>query len=195
MPGPYDGVHIFGFLFAEAKFPLESAIETLRRSIDRENGPVFFAGLCEGAFQGFVHVAADDVPGVGELVDGLLWDAGIHTDYALESQTHKNDAAVPMGPRRNSPRFVALCRVDVNQRPTEVLQNIAVGFGDDADEYGESRTPFIGGSTVIGRFHLLIQLGADDREALDRHIEALQGIQGVDHFDVAVFEERAEPAG
>jgi hypothetical protein len=29
----------------------------LQRLIDRENGPVFYAGLCEGAFQGFVHVA------------------------------------------------------------------------------------------------------------------------------------------
>ena len=70
MPGPYEGVHAHAFLFSEDKIPVESTIENLQRLIDRENGPVFYAGLCEGAFQGFVHVAADDVPAVGELVDG-----------------------------------------------------------------------------------------------------------------------------
>jgi hypothetical protein len=186
LPGPYDGVHVFAFLFAEDKIPLQSAMETLRRSLDRENGPVFFVGPCEGAFQGFVHVAADDVPGVGELVDGLLWDAGVHTDYAVESQTHKNDAAVPMGPRRYSPRYNALCRVHTNQRPTEVLQTIAARFGDAVDEYGHSRSPFVGASTVIARYHLLVQLGDDDRTELDRHVELLSAIDGVDRIEVAV---------
>jgi hypothetical protein len=190
LPGPYDGVHVFGFLFAEDfaedELSLESVIENLRQRLDRENGPVFFAGTCVGAFQGFVHVAADDVPGVGELVDGRLWDAGIRTDYAVETKAHKNGAGILMGPTRNSPRFVAFCRVYVNQRPTLVLQNIADGFGDEVDEYGESRSPFIGGSTVIARFHLLVQLGDDDREALDRHVESLRGIAGVDRIEAAM---------
>ena len=194
MPGPYEGVHAFAFLVAEDEFSLESVIGNLRRQIDRENGPVFFAGPCEGAFQGFVHVAADDVPAVGELVDGLLWDAGIRTDYAVESQTHKNDAPVPMGPRRTSPRFNALCRVHANQRPTQVLQNIADRFGDAVDESGHSRSPFVGGSTVIARFHLLVQLGADDREALDRYVEVLGAIDGVDRVEVAVSEEGPKQA-
>jgi len=192
LPGPYEGVHVHAFLYAEDKFPLESAIENLQRLINRENGPVFFAGPFEGAFQGFAHVAADDVPAVGELFDGLLWDAGIRSDSAVEAQTHVNDVATAMGPRRptrSRPIFVALCRVYVNQRPTLVMQNIAASFGDDVDEYGESRSPFIGASTVIARFHLLVQLGDDDREALDRHIGSLRGIDGVDRIEVAVSEE------
>jgi hypothetical protein len=195
LPGPYEGVHTFAFLFAEDKFPVASAIENLRQFLDRENGPVFFAGSCEGAFRGFVHVAADDVPALGELIDGRLWDAGIRSDYAVESKTHVNNAAVPMGPTRNSPRFVTFCRVYVNQRPTLVLQNIAAGFGDEVDEYGESRSPFIGGSTVIARFHLLVQLGDDDREALDRHVESLRGIDGVDRIEAALSEGGATPSG
>lgn len=189
MPGPYEGVHAHAFLFSEDKIPVESTIENLQRLIDRENGPVFYAGLCEGAFQGFVHVAADDVPAVGELVDGPLWDAGIRSDYAVESQTHVNNSLRPMGPRRRSPRFVALCRVYVNQRPTLVMQNIAAGFGDDVDEDGESRSPFVGASTVIARFHLLVQLRDEDREALDRDIGLLRDIDGVDRLEVAVFDE------
>lgn len=186
MPGPYDGVHAFAFLFAEDKVPLESVIENLRRRIDRGNGPVFFAGPCEGAFQGFVHFAADNVPALGELIDGPLWEDGIRTDHAVEAQTHKNGAGVLMGPTRNSPRFVAFCRVHVNQRPTQVLQSIAAGFGDEVDQYGESLSPFIGGSTVIARFHLLVQLGDDDREALDQHIGSLRAVEGVDRVEVAV---------
>jgi hypothetical protein len=189
LPGPYEGVHVFAFLSEEDEFPLESAIGNLQRSVDRERGPVFFAGLCEGAFQGFAHVAADDVPAVGELVDELLWEAGIRSDYAVEAQTHVNISGTPMGPRRRSPRFVALCRVYVNQRPTLVMQNIAAGFGDDVDKYGESLTPFVGASTVIARFHLLVQLGDEDREALDRHIGSLREIDGIDRLEVAVFEE------
>jgi hypothetical protein len=194
LPGPYDGVHVFGFLFAEDGFPLESVIQKLQRFIDREKGPVFFAGTCKGAFQGFVHVAADDVRGIGKLTDGLLWDAGIRTDYAVESQTHENNAVGPKGPRRKSPGFNALCRVHANQRPTQVLQNIADRFGDAVDDYGESSTPFIGGSTVIGRFHLLVQLGADDRKELDRHVELLGAVDGVDRIDVAVSEEGPKQA-
>jgi hypothetical protein len=191
LPGPYVGVHAHAFLFSEDKIPVASTIENLQRLrlIDRESGPVFYAGLCEGAFQGFVHVAADDVPAVGELVDGPLWDAGIRSDYAVESQTHVNNSLIPMGPRRRSPRFVALCRVYVNQRPTLVMQNIAAGFGDDVDEDGESRSPFVGASTVIARFHLLVQLGDEDREALDRDIGLLRDIDGVDRLEVAVFDE------
>jgi hypothetical protein len=188
LPGPYDGVHVFAFLFAEDKVPLQSTIENLQRHLDRENGPVFFVGPCEGAFQGFVHAAADDVAGLGELVDGLLWDAGVRSDYAVESQTHKNDAAVPMAPRRYSPRYNALCRVHTNQRPTQVLQNIAERFGDATDQYGESQSGFVGGSTVIGRFHLLVQLGSDDRDELDRHVELLGTIDGVDRIEVAASE-------
>jgi hypothetical protein len=57
-----------------------------------------------------------------------------------------------MGPTRNTPSFIAICRVTVNQRPLLVMGNIASFFGDELDAYGQSQSPFIGASTVIADF-------------------------------------------
>lgn len=186
MPEKYEGVHAFLFLYEGDEIRPAAVIENLRPSINRNAGPVFFASAFEGDFQGFAHIAQDDTRAIGDLIDGLLWDAGIRSHYVTEGGHHVNQQAQPMGPTRNSPRFLAIGRVYVNQRPTLVMRNIAAFFGDELDEYGQSLSPFIGASTVIGGFHLLVELGDEDREALDRHVESLRGIDGVGRVEVAV---------
>jgi hypothetical protein len=166
----YGGVHAFLFLFEGDEVPPSTVVENLRPSIDRDAGPVFFASAFEGDFQGFAHIADDDTQAIAELIEGPLWDAGVRSHYVTEGKYHVNQQAQPMGPTRNSPRFLAMARVYVDQRPTLVMGNIAAFFGDELDEYGQSLSPFIGASTVIGGFHLLVELGDDDRQALDRHV-------------------------
>jgi len=182
----YQGVHAFLFLFEGDEVPPSTVVENLRPSIDRDTGPVFFAGTFEGDFQGFAHIAGDDTQAIADLIDGVLWDAGVRSDKATEGTYHVNPQSQPMGPTRNSPRFLAMARVHVNKPPTQVMENVARSFGDELDEYGQSLSPFIGASTVIGGFHLLVELGDDDRRALDRHVESLRGIDGVGRVDVAV---------
>jgi hypothetical protein len=186
LPEKYSGVHAFLFLFEGDEIPPAALVDNLRPSIRRDAGPVFFAATFEGDFQGFAHIAHDDTQAVGDLIDGQLWDAGVRSHYVTEGKYHVNRHSQPMGPTRNSPRFLAIARVYVNQRPTQVMGNIAAFFGDELDEYGQSLSPFIGASTVIGGFHLLVELGDDDRQALDRHVESLRGADGVSRVEVAV---------
>jgi hypothetical protein len=189
LPGPYEGVHIFAFLYEGDETPPAAVIEHLGHYIDRERGPVYFAAVFDGDFQGFAHIVQDDTREGGNLVDGLLWDAGIRSDYVVEGQWHVNPQGHAMGPTRNSPRFLAMARVSVSQRPSEVMGSIAAYFGDELDEQGQSRSPFIGASTMIGGgFHLLVELGDDDREALNRYVESLSGVDGVGRVEVAVVD-------
>jgi hypothetical protein len=182
----YRGVHVFLFLDEEDEVSPAAVVEALRPSINRDAGPVFFVAAFEGDFQGFAHIANDDTQAIGDLIDGPLWDAGVRSHYVTEGKYHVNQQGQKMGPTRNSPRFLAIARVYVNQRPTLVMGNIAAYFGDELDEYGQSLSPFIGASTVIGGFHLLVELGDDDRRALDQHVESLRGIDGVGRVEVAV---------
>jgi hypothetical protein len=188
----YKGVHAFIFLFEGDEVPPAVVGENLRPSITRDRGPLFFAGTFEGDFQGFAHIAGDDIKAIADLIDGRLWDAGVRSDKATEGTYHVNPQGQPMGPTRNSPRFLAMARVHVNKRPSEAMRSIADFFGDELDEYGQSLSPFIGASTVTGGFHLLVELGDDDRRALDRHVESLRGIDGVGRVEVAVTD--TEPA-
>ena len=186
MAEKYRGVHAFLFLFEGDEVPPAVVVENLRPSINRDRGPLFFAGTFEGDFQGFAHIAGDDTEAIADLIDGPLWNAGVRSDKATEGTYHVNQQGQPMGPTRNSPRFLAMARVHVNKRPKEAMRSIADYFGDELDEYGQSLSPFIGASTVIGGFHLLVELGDDDRRALDRHVESLRGIDGVGRVEVAV---------
>ena len=186
MPEKYEGVHAFLFLYQEDQIPPAAVVENLRPSIDRDAGPVFFAGTFEGDFQGFAHIAHDDTQALADLIAGPLWEAGVRSHYVTEGKYHKNQLSQPMGPTRNSPRFLAIARVYVTKPPTQVMANVAGFFGDRLDEYGQSLSPFIGASTVIGGFHLLVELGDDDRQELDRHVESLRGIDGVGRVEVAV---------
>jgi hypothetical protein len=186
LPGQYEGVHVFAFLYEEDEILPATVIGNLQPQINREVGPVYFASFFEGDFQGFAHIAQDDARAIGAFIDGPLWDAGIHSEYVAEGQFYVNAQMRPMGPTRLTPRFIAICRVNVNQRPTRVMRNIATHFGDELDENGESQSSFIGASTVIAGFHLLVELGDDDREALDRHVASLREVSGVDRVEVAV---------
>lgn len=194
LPGPYEGVHVFIFLYEQDETPPAAVVENLQRYIDRGVGPVYFASVFEGDFQGFAHIAQDDARAVGNFIDIQLWNAGIRSDKVAEGQWHTNQQQQPMGPTRNTPRFIAMARVYVNQQPTVVMGNIAAHFGDELDEDGQSLSSFLGASTVIGGFHLLVELGDDDREALSRHVEELRGIDGVGRVEVAVADRGATQA-
>jgi hypothetical protein len=194
LTGKYDGVHAFVFLREGDEVSPGAVIENLQRYINRQAGPVFFASRFEGDFQGFAHIAGDDARALGTFVGGDLWEAGIHSHNATEGQWHVNGHNQTMGPTRNTPSFIAICRVTVNQRPLLVMGNIASFFGDELDAYGQSQSPFIGASTVIADFHLLVELGDDDPEALSRHVQSLSRVDGVVGVEAAVAGTEATPA-
>ena len=181
MPEPYEGAHGFVFLHDDDVRAPAEVIGELRqhlRTLDRPDGPIFFAETFQGDFAGFAHFAADDLEGLAELTGSLLFDAGIHSDYAVEGVVYKHSqTSAPKGPKRKSPRFCAICRVRTSETPAVVLD--AIG-----QEFDESE-PFVGGSRVIGTFQLLIELGSDDEPGLQAAIERMLGVSGVAAAQVA----------
>ena len=172
MPGKYEGVHSFLFLHAKDKTPPAEVIAELRKQVNKDEGPVFFASLFDGDFAGFAHLSADGLPELAGLIDSVLFDLGVRSDNSTEAKVYTSAAAIPMGPKRQSPRFCALCRVRTTERPLGVLQAIGESF--------DSSLPFMGASMVIGRFPLLVEFGADDMDDLAEAIERLRGVPGVD---------------
>lgn len=170
MTGPYEGVHGFLFLHEKDATPPEEVIEGLAKLIDRESGPVFFASLFDGAFAGFVHYAADDLPALGQFVNNELFELGVRSDNSTEAVVH-TAGALPMGPKRHSPRYCGICRVSTTDKPLSVMAAIGEAFGNEE--------PLIGASLVIGRFSLLVELGSDNKDGLDAAIEQLRGVPGV----------------
>ncbi len=170
MPGPYEGVHGFVFLHAGGDTPPAEVIENLLEHVDRKNGPVFFARLFEGDFEGFVHLAGDGLLGLVDFIGSELFDAGVHSDVATEGSAYY-DGLIPMGPKRKSPRYCAICRVHTTDKPKRVLDAIA-------EEFHKSE-PFVGASRVIGGFPLLVELGSDDEGTLSEAIERLRNVSGV----------------
>ncbi len=174
MPGPYDGVHAFLYLHDNENndsTPPSEVIEALQPYVDPDEGPVFFASLLDGDFAGFVHFAADDLQSLVHFTGTTLFDAGVRSDYETEGSVHTGTDAAPRGPKRRSPRFCAICRVRTSKRPAGVLDAIADEFGNE--------DPFVGGSRVIGRFPVLVELGADDSANLENAIERLRNVDGV----------------
>jgi len=185
MTGPYEGVHGFLFLHEKDATPPEEVIEGLTKLIDREDGPVFFASLFEGAFAGFVHYAAPDLPALGQFVNNELFELGVRSDNSTEAVVH-TDGVKPMGPKRHSPRYCGICRVSTTEKPLSVMAAIGETFGNEE--------PLIGASLVIGRFSLLVELGSDDRGRLNEAIEQLRGVPGVGDMRVATADTGAEEA-
>jgi hypothetical protein len=170
--GPYDGVHAFLFLQEKDATPASEVIAAIQGYIGDE-GPVFFARVFEGGFTGFVHFAADDLEGLVEFAGTVLFDAGVRSNYTTEGSILSNtNTALPMGPKRQSPRFCAICRVRTTQRPGEVLAAIAQAF--------DQSEPLVGASRVIGTFPLLVELGSDSEQGLNDAIDRLRRVEGVD---------------
>ena len=179
MPELYGGIHAFAFLYQGDEVSPETVVARLQDYVDPNAGPVFFAGLFEGDFRGFVHFAADDPGALGDFIDGPLWDAGIRSHHVGEAKVY-GGLRGPKGPTRRTPRFIAICRIFVNRPPIQVMRNIAVSFNEDL--------PFVGAATVIAGFHLLVELGDDDRQALNVHLASLSEIEGVRDVEAAVTE-------
>jgi hypothetical protein len=184
----YGGQQAFVFLGRGDN--ISSIIAELQRTgdIDPAIGPVYFISACEGAFEGFAHIAQDDVPGLADYVNGRLWDAGIrHGEYAVEGRWYlSGPRPLPKGPTRKLYDFIALCRIFTREPPVQVMESIAERFGDN--------DPFAGVSTVIGSFQLLVELGGDDREALNGHVAGLNDVPGVERVE-AGFAAPGTPPG
>ena len=96
MPGPYEGVHGFVFLYADDANPPEGVIENLREHVNKKEGPVFFASLFDGDFAGFAHFAADGLLGLVNFTGSELFDAGVEWEKAFGIDA--NPAMSPMTP-------------------------------------------------------------------------------------------------
>lgn len=187
--GKYDGIHTFLFVSCDDD-PDARIAEIVKRKgpVDPDNGPLHFASVLEpgGDFCGFAHLSRPTPEEMGVLIAEDLWDAGIRSDYETEGVVHTNSSGVAMGPKRRSPRFCAICRIRVQDRPLQVLRAIAARWNED--------DPFIGGSQLLRRSRLLVELGDEDRGALDRHIAILRDFPGVVELKVGVADTGASSA-
>jgi len=164
MVAPYEGVH--AFLFIREVDPGDSIRKIVARLqdgglVNKETGPVFFASDFVGAFKGFVHAGADDLTALLDLLARALWDAGVHCEPALEGTVSGTTSGLPLpplGPKRQSPPYCALVRIDLRRDPSvdplEVLNRL------------RDVSLFQGASIVFGDFDILLELGADDYDSL-----------------------------
>ena len=143
---------------------------------------MYFISPFEGAFESFAHIAQDNVPELADYIHGRLWDAGIrHGEYVVEGRWHLSgspppEPPKPKGPTRKLYDYIALCQIFASQPPVQVMESIAESLGDNDP-------PLTGASTVIGGFHLLVELGGDDREALNGYVAALSDVPGVERVE------------
>jgi hypothetical protein len=188
----YEGIHEFLFVQGEEQASARIGAILRRWEPNKEQGPLFSAGLLAegGDFRGFAHFGTDTAEELGEL-NVALWDEGIRSDYETEGKVYKDASQKAFGPRRHSPAFGALCRFGVDQRPDQVLTAIGNEFGPDID-YG----PFVGGSQLLRRSRLLVQLGAADKDAVGSLVERLRVFDGVkpDDFRVGYIDPEATSA-
>ncbi len=182
MTGQYDGIHEFLFVQGEAQARARIGAILRKWDPDPENGPLFSAGLLAegGDFRGFAHFGRDSAEDLGEL-NASLWDEGIQSDYETEGKVYKDSGGAAFGPRRHSPEFGALCRFGATQRPDIVLEAIGNEFGADVDS-----GPFVGGSQLLRRSRLLVQLGGPDADAVRGLVDTLRVFDGVDQEDFRV---------
>jgi hypothetical protein len=171
VPGPYEGTHGFVFLYEDDLTDPREVVEELREHLDPDKGPVFFAASFEGDFAGFAHFAADDLEGLVDFTGSTLFDAGVRSDYVTEGAVYVSSQSKPMGPKRKSPRYCAICRIRTDDKPKTVLQEIAKAFAEER--------PFVGAARVIGGFQLLVELGANELETLHEAVERLRELRGV----------------
>ena len=190
MTRPYEGVH--EFLLIRWNQDPQARIEAILRrwEPDRESGPLFSAAvLAEGGdFGGFAHFGRDTSEELGEL-NAELWNEGIRSDYDTEGKVYKDSSGQPLGPRRHSPTFGALCRFVVDQQPLDVLGRIG--------DHWEGKVPFVGASQLLRRSRLLVQLGDEDKDALlGSHVPELRQLPGVvqDDFRVGIIDPGASAA-
>src|SRR5438552_8790124 len=161
MVAPYEGVHAFIFIReVDPGDGIRAIVARLEDQglVNKDAGPVFFASDFAGAFKGFVHAGADDLTALLDLLAGQLWDAGVHCEPALEGTVSGADTAQPLGPKRRSPPYCALVRIDLRRDtsvdPLEVLSRL------------RDVSLFQGASIVFGDFDILLELGADDYDSL-----------------------------
>jgi hypothetical protein len=169
----YGGVHTFLFIPWDADPDPASQIAAILNEIGPPNreGPLHFAALCEEGsdFAGFAHFSTDTASDVGELIGAELWNIGIRSDTETEGKVYKDGTNFAAGVKRRSPRFAAICRIRVQgRRPLDVL-------GEVGDRY-DGKPPFGGGSQLLRRNQILIELVADDRDALDEAVTAVRAM-------------------
>ncbi len=173
--GGYEGLHAFAFVHgAEPGTRVRDVVEALRAEEDPERGPVLFASEVVGAYEAFVHLAAEGLPELQRTIGELLWARGVHAEHAVERRVYEA-AGGTFGPKRWSPRFTALVRVWTERgRTLDVLG----GLGRELGAPGE---PFAGASIVCGNFDILLQLGSEEglAQVMDPVLERVHRVEGI----------------
>lgn len=165
----YDGVHAFAFIHhPDGKKP-----EDIVRDVRALGRPrVFYASTFVGDYAAFAHVSARTMSRLQDLIDGPLWDAGVHTAYKVESGYYVAPDGTESGVKRRSPGLIAIVSMKVRpDRIDQVLQEL----GALGDSIG-----FVGASTVTGEHDILLQLTAEDIDGVKANLErAVSQVEGI----------------
>ena len=168
----YTGLHAFAFVehVDEGTTPEAVVAEVLNLG-SPPDGPVVFASTFVGNYVAFVHVRAEDLAGLQDIIDRDLWPAGVHTKWSVESDFYReqtNAGPVMMGAKRKSPQLIALSQVRVQHgRIGSVLKALRPIDG------------FVGASVVSGDFDILLQTGGDTFDDVAATLNEVQKVDGV----------------
>lgn len=166
--GPYEGLHAFAFIrSAEPGTRVRDLVAALRSKEDPERGPIFAASEVVGPYAGFVHLGAEDLGALQDVIAEELWGRGAHGEHAVEWRPVRTADGV-FGPRRWAPRFVGLVRLWTEAGAAEDV------LGRLPEALGGPGGLFNGASAVFGSFDILLQMGSD--EALSPVMDAVPGL-------------------
>jgi hypothetical protein len=165
MIDPTDGkLHVHVFSHAASFSPSETAERV------SSTPEVAFVGQFLGAFQVYAHLKVDDLQQAMQVVDDM-WSRGLRTESSLELKV-----SAVRGPKRASPAFCALVRIRPQADPFVLLDRLDEYFAPRDD----LKTFSYGAAVVSGRYDLLVDLGSETLEELERTVrEDLQGVEGV----------------
>jgi DNA-binding Lrp family transcriptional regulator len=164
----YDGVHAFAFIHDPAGKKPEDIVRDVR-ALGRPR--VFYASTFVGDYAAFVHVSASKLARLQDLIDGPLWEAGVHTAYKVESGVYVG-ATGEAGVKRKSPGLIAIVKMKVRgNRIDQAVQEL----GDLGDSIG-----FVGASTVTGEHDILLQLTGESIDDVKANLaSAVSQVEGI----------------
>jgi hypothetical protein len=134
--------------------------------------PVKFTAQFLGSFNVYTRLETPLLADAQSFIAGPLWEVGIRSQASTELQVSRI-----LGPKRASPDYCALVRVQAAGDPVALLNALDDTFEGkvDPDTYG------YGAAVVSGRgFDLLVDLGRPSFEELKVAIlEDLRGVDGI----------------
>lgn len=163
-PADYTGLH--AFCFVDHVEPGTNPEEVVRRLIEKGKPPIMYASTVVGDYQVFVHARVRKLADLQDLIESVIFAAGVRCTWAIESPIRR------AGAKRKSPGLIALTRLTMEHGTENAARKKLVT--------PPLSTGFVGASKITGAHGILLQMTGSSIIDAERNIRAaLQDVEGV----------------